>query len=123
MIIQYNHIKPHMKVFLLLLIPALMNQKVSMKKKKKLKEETSLLYAAGFALLGSDGASYCDWDYGWVLCGCNRQVMFYKWSSITFQSQLETLARKMGQIHPLCNSWTFCLQIFHIFFISAKRVV
>lgn len=58
MIIQYNHIKPHMKVFLLLLIPALMNQKVSMKKKKKLKEETSLLSAAGFALLGSDGASY-----------------------------------------------------------------
>lgn len=33
------------------------------------------------------------------------------------------LERKVGQIHPLCNSCSFSLQIFHLFFISAKRAV
>lgn len=39
MIIQYSHIKTHMKVFLLLLIPALVNQKMSHEGKKLFKRK------------------------------------------------------------------------------------
>lgn len=75
MIILYGHSKTHIKMFLLLLIPALVNQKFLQGKKQNLKKEIPLLTAAGFADLGGDGASYCDWDYGWVLNICHRQVM------------------------------------------------
>lgn len=67
--------KPTLRCFFLLLIPALVKQKFLQGKKQNLKKEIPLLTAAGFADLGSDGASYCDWDYGWVLNVCHRQVM------------------------------------------------
>lgn len=120
MIIQNSHSKTHIKLFLLLLIPALVNQKISHEEKKNKERKHP---AAGFALLGSDGASYCDWDNGGALNGCHRQMMLLHKQVIQHHIPEPTVLCQQGRRANIIYSATHSLFVsrFSIYFLYLPR--